>query len=185
MVRANSSISVAVEPPEAWIRIAGRAAVESSRDFKAAVQKLTAEGTTHFILDLSECFLMDSTFSGVLAGLIGPADSTAAGQPVRRFTLVQPNERVADLLDNLGVLPLVDRVDRTPDPNARPKTAAVEVRPGEQTHQEVAECCLEAHRVLMALNPANAAKFRAVEQILVAQLQNQLGPDPESRGPAA
>lgn len=179
MVRASSSISVAVEPPEAWIRITGRAAVESSRDFKAAVQKLTAEGTSHFVLDLSECFLMDSTFSGVLAGLIGPMDPTTSGQPLRRFTLIQPNERVADLLDNLGILPLVERVDRTPDPTARPNTAAVEVRPGEQTNQEVAECCLEAHRVLMALNPANAAKFRAVEQILVAQLKSPLDTKPE------
>ena len=46
MARPSSSISVAVEPPAAWIRITGRAAVESSRDFKAAVQKLIAEGTT-------------------------------------------------------------------------------------------------------------------------------------------
>ena len=52
----------------ACIKIAGRANFTSSLDFKTLIQELSDKGTTCFVLDLSECVLMDSTFLGVLAG---------------------------------------------------------------------------------------------------------------------
>lgn len=166
----GSRISVAVEPPNAFIKITGRAAVEGSRDFKALVLQLAGKGITHFILDLRDCLLMDSTFSGVLAGLVvfSPTDDSSVGKI--RFTLVQPNERVADLLDNLGVLSLVQRLDSVETPAPAAHTASQELQPGEHSKTELAECCLEAHRILMALKPENVAKFRAVEQVLATKL---------------
>lgn len=170
MAGVASRITVAVESPKAFIKIRGRAAVESSRDFKSLVLQLRGEGIRHFVLDLRDCLLMDSTFSGVLAGLIAPpfADPNLL-KPVR-FTLVEPNERVADLLDNLGVLSLVGRLDTHEKDEPSLHTATQDVQPGQHSKVEVAECCLEAHRILMALKPENIAKFRAVEQVLVAQL---------------
>jgi len=163
-------ISVAIEPPNAFVKIAGRAAVEGSRDFKALILQLRAKGIRHFILDLRDCFLMDSTFSGVLAGLVELPPPPGSSNGAIRFTLVQPNERVADLLDNLGVLALIERLDLENAPMPGAQTVAHEIQRADHSKVEVAECCLEAHRILMALKPENAAKFRAVEQILSAQL---------------
>lgn len=168
MASGASKISVAVEPPTAFIRITGRAAVENSRDFKALVLRLADGGIHHFVLDLRHCVLMDSTFSGILAGLVAPHFTDRATLATDHFTLVAPNERVTDLLDNLGVLPLVRRLDEDPCPN--PQSVALDLERGDQTSREVAACCLEAHRILMALKPENVAKFRGVEQVLAAEL---------------
>ncbi len=63
------------------------------------------KGYAHFIIDLSECVLMDSTFLGVLAqfGLkLNPASMPAK----RGIELLNPNTRVTELLENLGALQL-------------------------------------------------------------------------------
>ena len=161
-------MTVAVEPPNAFVKITGRAAVEGARDFKALVLRLSDEGVRHFVLELGECPLMDSTFSGVLAGLAAPHFTNQAKLEAERFTLVNANERVVDLLDNLGVLPLITRLqgDQAP-PQAATGT---ELEPAQISRTEIATCCLDAHRILMALKPENVAKFRSVEQVLAAQL---------------
>jgi len=168
MAAPSPKISVAVEPPAAYLKIAGRAAVESSRDFKALVLKLSATGIRYFILDLRECLLMDSTFSGVLAGLVALPSAQPGTPTLCCFTLVQPNERVADLLDNLGVMPLVQRIQE--GDVQTPSVSFEELPPGQHTKAEIATNCLEAHRILMALKPENVAKFRSLEQTLAAQL---------------
>jgi anti-anti-sigma regulatory factor len=168
MAAMVSKMTVAVDPPRAIVKITGRAAVEGARDFKALVLRLSGEGVHHFVLELGDCPLMDSTFSGVLAGLATTHFHGQSRQASDRFTVVNANERITDLLDNLGVLPLIEQVH-----------VRMEAGPGEQisltsdpgSHQEVTACCLEAHRILMALKPENVAKFKAVEQVLVATLR--------------
>lgn len=162
-------LSYLVEPPTAFIKIAGRAAVEGARDFRGLVERLHTEGTQQFCFDLSECLLMDSTFSGVLAGLATRFGSKAP-EGGFRFVLANPNERVRDLLDSLGVLALMPVVNSavTGKTNA---TVVEHVGPG-SSREEVAECCLEAHRLLMTLSEANRGRFRPV----VEMLQSQVGP---------
>ena len=155
-----------VEPPTAFIKIAGRAAVEGARDFKGLVERLNADGIPQFCLDLSECLLMDSTFSGVLAGMATRlGDKTPDG--CSRFLLVKPNERIRDLLDSLGVLPLVTVIEN----QGGSRIGETEVAIGGSSKKQVAECCLEAHRLLMALNPENVSKFRELTKTLENQLQ--------------
>jgi anti-anti-sigma regulatory factor len=156
-----------VEPPTGFIRISGRAAAEGARDFKLLIQRLQGEGISSFCLDLTGCLLMDSTFSGVLAGLSDPVRPDSPCE--RRFTLVGANARILDLLDNLGVLPLVLILEKPV--TATPETSAATVATGGHSKEYMATCCLEAHRLLMALKPENAAKFRAVTEILEQQLQ--------------
>ena len=45
-----------------------------------------------------------------------------------------------------------------------------EVALAERSKSDTATCCLEAHRLLMRLNPENAAKFRPVVEVLEAQM---------------
>lgn len=160
-------MTVLVEPPTAFIKIVGRAAVEGARDFKALVERLHREGAPQFCLDLSECLLMDSTFSGVLAGLATRLGAEPE-QGCKRFVLVNPNQRVTDLLDSLGVLSLVSVLSGGHLRQADGLGQEVEV--GGSSHAEVAACCLEAHRLLMALKPENAPKFRELTRMLEKQV---------------
>jgi hypothetical protein len=154
-------IEVWVNAPSAFVRISGRAAAEGSRDFKLLVTRLRDRGITCFGLDLSRCLLMDSTFSGVLAAL--------AVAPLK-FSIHGANSRVLDLLDNLGVLSLVTVVDALPMAPETGTAAPESISVGGHSKDEMASCCLEAHRFLMALKPENAAKFKAVTEILEQQL---------------
>ncbi|MBL9176171.1 MAG: STAS domain-containing protein [Verrucomicrobiales bacterium] len=166
MTPSSSRIVVLVEPPTAYLRVAGRAAVERARDFKLLVQRLNGQGIRKFCLDLTECRIMDSTFSGVLAALASELGPVAEGAGTR-FVLVNPNERVRDLLDNLGVLPLVTVLEGT-SPEG-PTTGAEELARGSESRAETTECCLDAHRFLMALSPQNIPKFRDLTRVLEAE----------------
>ena len=158
---------VLVEPPTAFVKISGRAAAESAVEFKQVVLRSRGEGVTRHCLDLSGCLLMDSTFSGVLAGLAGGPGPDKGRD---RFTLVGANARVLDLLDNLGVLPLMDVV--TSDGYLAGKDDGVEIKLGAPSKGDTARCCLEAHRLLMQLKPENEAKFRPVTDMLEEQISS-------------
>src|SRR5687767_6405837 len=100
-----ANLSVWVGEKVVVIKIAGRASFTSSVDFKTLVYGLRAKGHNRFILDLSECLLMDSTFLGVLAGMGLKFNDQPNGE-VASIELLQPNERISDLLENLGVVQL-------------------------------------------------------------------------------
>jgi len=163
-------LSVWVDAPSGIIRVAGRAAAEGAQDFKLLVQKLLEQGVSKICLDLSSCLLMDSTFSGVLASLAGSPDSPAS--PGRHFVLVGANNRVLDLLDNLGVLPLVTVLTATEAATDVDPSAVTQVPVGGHSKDTMAKCCLDAHRLLMCLKPENAAKFKTVTEVLEQQLQS-------------
>src|SRR5713226_1135296 len=102
----SAEMSVLAGAKFACVRIKGRANFTSSIDFKTLVNELTRQGRNYFVLDLSECVLMDSTFLGVLAGFglkMLPPSSEPNG---RAIELVGANPRIAELLENLGVIHL-------------------------------------------------------------------------------
>lgn len=165
-------MSYLVAHPTAFIKVTGRAAVEGARDFRSLVERLQREGASQFCLDLSECLLMDSTFSGVLAhfaSTLGPE----AGSHCPRIVLSRPNDRIRDLLDSLGVLSLMGVLE---DLAQQPAGGLTEVDVGTSSKRQVAECCLESHRLLMALRPENVAKFQELTRTLEQQLQSPPSP---------
>ena len=89
-----NTMSVWVGDKTAWIRIEGRANLNSSVDFKALVNGLIEKGYTRFILDLTECVLMDSTFLGVLAGLGMKFSAPKNGDPAITVELLNANEQL-------------------------------------------------------------------------------------------
>ncbi|MGH7976366.1 MAG: STAS domain-containing protein [Limisphaerales bacterium] len=151
------------------MKIAGRANFTFSPDFKALLEKLTQKGFKHFIIDLSECVLMDSTFLGVLAqfGLkMKPADTSGQAG----IELLNPNARVTELLENLGVLQLFKIASgalQLPD-----DAKASEPESTNPTQEQITRTCLEAHKTLMAVNPENIARFKDVAQFLAEDLKN-------------
>ena len=162
----------------ACIKIAGRANFTSSIDFKTLINELRQKGYTYFVLDLSECLLMDSTFLGVLAGF-GLKMSPASQEPSKQsIELLNANQRIVELLENLGVLHLfkLTQGEAAPAEKAEPVPEA----PATPNKEEVTRACLEAHRTLMQINPENAARFKDVTQFLAEDLK-KLGSSEQQR----
>src|ERR1041384_2310568 len=90
----------------ACIKIAGRANFNASINFKTVLTELRQKGVSCFVIELSECLLMDSTFLGVLAGFGLEMSQPADRSPPHLVELRNPNTRIAELLENLGVLHL-------------------------------------------------------------------------------
>ena len=160
-------LSVLVCRDFACVRIAGRANYVSSPDFKTLLNELTGKGYGHFIIDLSECVLMDSTFLGVLAGFglkMPPGNADQQGIELRNA-----NTRVAELLENLGVARLFKMTGGALQLPADVKNGTPEL--ANPTYAEIARTCLEAHQTLITMNPENAARFKDVAQFLAEDLK--------------
>ena len=163
------NLSVLVGKNFACVKIAGRANFSSSPDFKTLLLELTQKGFTHFIIDLSECVLMDSTFLGTLAQfglkLNGAGDSGPPG-----IELLNCNTRVTELLENLGALHLFKTLSGALNLPGDVKSCNPEsIHP---THEQITRTCLEAHQTLMAVNPENVARFKDVTRFLAEDLSN-------------
>jgi len=162
-------MSVLIGQQFVCVKIAGRANFTFGPDFKTLLTELSQKGYARFIIDLSECVLMDSTFLGVLAefGLKIKAASTSKAAGIE---LYNPNERVKDLLENLGALHLF-RVTGGAliMPGDVKVCAAASINP---THEQITRTSLEAHQTLMAVNPDNVARFKDVAQFLAEDLKN-------------
>ncbi len=151
------------------VRVTGRANFTTSVDFKKLMQHLRDTGCRRVVLDLSECILMDSTFLGVLANEGCKRATTGGDQTQPGLELVNPNQRIRDLIDNLGVSHLfkVAQYDLARE-DFRPIEAAAGV-----SREEITRTCLEAHQTLMALNPANVSKFKDVAQFFAENLKKK------------
>jgi anti-anti-sigma regulatory factor len=169
MNTSSAKMLVMVGTRCACVRIIGRANFTSSIDLKTLVNELRQRGYDYFVLDLSECVLMDSTFLGVLAGFGLKMNGTKNGKNERGIELFNPSARIIDLLENLGVLHLF-RVKQGPVilPG---QTEPVALAPCSPTKDEVKLACLEAHQILMQINPENVSRFKDVAQFLAEDLK--------------
>ena len=166
---SSASLSVLVGKSFACVKIAGRANFASSPDFKTLLSELSQKGFTHFIIDLSECVLMDSTFLGVLAGF-GMKLNPNGANATRNIELHNATTRVSELLENLGAAQLFKQTNgplQLPD-NLKASTPE-SINP---SHEQITRTSLEAHQALMAMNPENVARFKDVAQFLAEDLKN-------------
>jgi anti-sigma B factor antagonist len=151
----------------ACIRIIGRANFRSSVGFRDLVNELRQRSFEFFVLELSECLLMDSTFLGTLAGLglkMNPRQDPESS-PVE---LLNPSDRIIELLESLGVLHLF----RVAYGAAVPQDAQLRQHSAPNPNREEAtRACLEAHRTLMQLSPENASRFKDLTQFLEDDLK--------------
>jgi len=169
MSTGSAKMSVLIGEQFACIRISGRANFSSSIDFRTLVNELRLRGFSYFVLDLSNCVLMDSTFLGVLAGfglkMSGPQKEPGDSA----IELLNTNPRITELLENLGVLHLF-RLSEGPL-SVPDHTEVLSAGPAKPTKEEITRACLEAQETLMAINPDNAAKFKEVTAFLAEDLK--------------
>jgi anti-anti-sigma factor len=167
MAAPSPTLLVAANQKVALVKISGRASFNSSVEFKNLVYGLREQGRRRFVLDLTDCLILDSTFLGVLAGfalkLTEPSERRAT------ITLLNPNARILDLLENLGVAHLFQVIQGS-DPLSQ---ECKEVQtPGDGPDKlEASRTCLEAHETLMAINSANIPKFKDVARFMAEDLK--------------
>jgi anti-sigma B factor antagonist len=155
------------------IKISGRANFTSSIDFRMLVNELCQKGYAYFVLDLSECLLMDSTFLGVLAGLGLKMNPAQKDQAASAIELLNASPRIVELLESLGVLHLFKLTQGSLAVPGQTETFAC--APANPTKEEVTRACLEAHQTLMEINPNNVAKFKEVAQFMAEDLKKLKG----------
>ena len=154
------------------VKISGRANFAVSVDFKRLILESRDKGAQRFLVELSACVLMDSTFLGVLAGLGTQLSAENLPPEQRPIELLNPTPKVADLIDNLGVLHLF-RVVQGRDLENLCYTA---VESANASKLEMSKNCLAAHQVLMDLNRENVAKFKDVAKFFAEDIAKQEAP---------
>jgi anti-sigma B factor antagonist len=168
MSTSPAKISVLVGRNFACLKIAGRANFTSSPDFKTVLTGLNQKGYNRFIIDLSECMLMDSTFLGVLAGF-GIKLNQAGASKQHGIELLNANARVTELLENLGALHLFNATSGSLSlPDDIQTSTPASINP---THEQITRTSLEAHQTLMSVSPENVARFKDVTQFLAEDLK--------------
>ena len=105
------------------------------------------------------------TFLGVLAASgirMNPDDGECEKQAIE---LRNANERLIELLENLGVLHLFKTCN-----GQLPDCERIESSPCHASRVELTQASLEAHQTLMEINPANVARFKDVAKFLAEDL---------------
>ena len=156
----DSKLHVAVVKGVTCVKVDGPANFAVTVDFKTLVRQCCEEGGRVLLLDLSNCINMDSTFLGILMGMTSR---------LNRIELLNPSERIIDLLDNLGVLKLLT-VGQGTNPFDAELTPA---DPFNTDKRSLTATSLEAHKLLMKINPENVPRFKDVAKFLEEDLERQ------------
>ncbi len=165
-----TSIQVSVVDPVACIKVAGRANFSVSVDFKTLLHELHERGFRLYLLDLSDCVIMDSTFLGILSGFSTKLGEEAKNPKTPCVQMLNANERVKALIENLGMEQLFKF--RSGNNPFDPQFEEVQTS-GEQNKAEVTRTCLQAHETLMLINPKNVPKFKDVTKFLAEDLKKE------------
>jgi anti-sigma B factor antagonist len=169
MKESLARLMVAVLDQVVCIKINGRADFTLSKDSEKLIRELWERGYRRFVIELRDCVMMDSTYLGMLSG-IGLKFRGAGQPPEPPLELFNPSPRIAEVLESLGVAHLF-KITHCPD------FFAAKFEPRDQEADpskiEVTRRCLEAHNILMGLNPENAKKFKDVAQFMAEDLKRQ------------
>lgn len=166
MNNSRANLTVLVGERFACVKVAGRANFAAALDFKTVLQELEKKGFSYLVIELSECPLMDSTFLGVLAASgirLNPDGDDCISQAIE---LRNANDRLLELLENLGVLHLFKTCN-----GDLPRCEQVESSCCQPTREALTQASLEAHQTLMQINPDNVAKFKDVTKFLAEDLE--------------
>ncbi len=174
----SAKLMVMVGEHFACVKVAGRANFTSSVDFKTVLTELKIKGYPYVVVELSECALMDSTFLGVLAEFGLKALPPEGDCEKSAIELRNANERLIELLENLGVLHLFKTAQGSVSAIGAIETSSPS--PCNPSREELTRASLEAHQILMNINPENAARFKDVTKFLAEDLQKlQAKPKPD------
>ncbi len=157
-----SKITVAVLGKREVICPHGRASFTCSADFKRLVYELMDGGCRYFVLELSKCTIMDSTFLGILVWFARKFEERNKGEG--GLVLLNASSKIQDLITSLGMMEFFTIAEGKASPEGGVKE--FEMAQGDVSKAEHARLALEAHQILMEANPENVGRFQDVVKFL-------------------
>ena len=169
MTTTTGDILYAIADAVCLIRMEGRVTYVLGPSFSAFIDRLFEDGAASDVLvDLSQAIYLDST----TLGLLGKLANQAGRRLHRKITLVSPNDDVNTVLLSMGF----DEVVTILRNGTRIDEELQNIPVQEKTERERAKVILDAHRLLMDMNDANAASFRNVVDMLEDELATPENP---------
>ncbi len=132
------------------IQISGRATMWNSELFLEFIKHELEQKTQKFIIDFRTCEGMDSTFIGILLGIMQSPD-------IQNITIVNSSVQHQRILKSLGILKMFKI---SPNPFTIPcEFKLIPLPTKNYTQQERTQMILDAHRLLIEVNKANELIF--------------------------
>ena len=160
---SSGRIEVGSSGSQVRIRVSGRATHLVSQPLREYSGKMMRHGYREFVIDLTDCTYLDSTFAGVLAGI-----SLKLRQSDGTVTLQRVPPRCAELLATLGIEPLFQIVVACL-PNEGLEVPMQLLPVAARSHEAWAGTILEAHRLLAEAERANESRFEDVVEFLKSE----------------
>lgn len=170
LFKSELQVSLVDDGAIAVVRVVGRGSFQNCISLKRFAEQVQSDGGRHrFLVDLSQCETMDSTFMGVLASIaIG---QTAAG--AGKLVVLNCNAQTMRLLKTLGLVTMMDvRSGTAPELNRAEASLKATATP-EVTRLEQLCMTLQAHRELIALDEKNEVRFQSVVKYLEDSLARE------------
>lgn len=166
----NGRFHIAIWESKILIKVEGFAAQNNSLFFCEFVEKMLQEGFKDFIIDLSCCKSMDSTFMGVLVSVIRPEPKGNGNEDSTSVTIINSNAYHQKLLDSLGISQVL-KIKKTavtlPD---IPMKTIEEKRYDSQARLKIIK---EAHQALLAFPSDYQQVFANFVHLLDEELQQE------------
>ena len=153
--------SVRIKDGNAYLDIAGRANYLNCKLVGKFFELALGRGCKKFFLNFAQCKGMDSTFMGMIASLALKLINQGCPDSVILCSLEGRN---LELIENLGLDSLVKIQDAPEEFFPREFLGSESAAPAE---------ILEAHKSLIAANPANAKEFEEVVSFIQKELERQ------------
>lgn len=161
-MNSNTSIYVGCLDNTAWVRIVGVATKDTIIGVRQYFSDTFGKGLRHFVIDLEECRLIDSTFIGMLTGLAGNIVDDGSDGEVK---LIHANERNEKSICKLGLDNLLT-IDRDGELEEHVEECLNPLESKKIETSEKADVILKAHEDICSVNEENAEEFRDVVSLL-------------------
>jgi anti-anti-sigma factor len=162
-VTENETLDVGETDGYLWLRVRGKGNFTSSPAVKGFIERSLEGGLSRFVIDLSDCSSMDSTFMGTLAGLA----IRLAKVPGGCLQLHGVGDRNRQSLEDLGLASLIEINPSDSEWGCHVEEVRGCLEPLEdETRVSDAAHVLEAHRQLCEANEENVKKFSTVLEVL-------------------
>jgi anti-sigma B factor antagonist len=162
-----SEILVSCADRTVWIRVEGKGSSTNSTEVRGFAKEMIHRGAREFIIDLSNCPAMDSTFIGTLAAISLWLRELGEGS----LSILGLNARNAESLCSLGL----DRLFHVRVSATNKDGQALPISP-EKDYTARAQTILEAHEALIKTTAENLPKFKDVIQYLKEELDARKRP---------
>ncbi|MBX6325792.1 MAG: STAS domain-containing protein [Chthoniobacterales bacterium] len=166
----DSSIQVGVRGPTVWVKVEGKGSFLNSGNLKEFAREMLDRGYREFVVDLSDCAMMDSTFMGTMASVALRLKELGRGH----LHIVHCGMRSKELLSGLGLDQIFDvHSDGARPPECEALDQTDQHRSPEAKKKHQTETMLEAHEALCEAAPENLPRFKDVLDFLRQDLHRQ------------